>query len=116
MIRRPPRSTLFPYTTLFRSEVDRLSGPDGAAVALLEGAVHRRRERRPDDLAEQLLAAAAEQPLGLGVDVREAPLVVERVEAGRHRLEHPRHADVAGAVLRGVGRGAEQIGRASCRE
>src|SRR2546427_1183143 len=26
MIRRPPRSTLFPYTTLFRSPV---SGPDG---------------------------------------------------------------------------------------
>src|SRR2546427_1483716 len=24
MIRRPPRSTLFPYTTLFRSEVDEL--------------------------------------------------------------------------------------------
>src|SRR2546429_9676295 len=24
MIRRPPRSTLFPYTTLFRSEVDRV--------------------------------------------------------------------------------------------
>src|SRR3712207_9354919 len=23
MIRRPPRSTLFPYTTLFRSELDR---------------------------------------------------------------------------------------------
>src|SRR2546421_5370470 len=25
MIRRPPRSTLFPYTTLFRSRVDRLA-------------------------------------------------------------------------------------------
>src|SRR2546425_4026718 len=25
MIRRPPRSTLFPYTTLFRSEYDRTS-------------------------------------------------------------------------------------------
>src|SRR3712207_8867832 len=25
MIRRPPRSTLFPYTTLFRSERDRLA-------------------------------------------------------------------------------------------
>src|SRR5258708_31922025 len=25
MIRRPPRSTLFPYTTLFRSAVDRLA-------------------------------------------------------------------------------------------
>src|SRR3712207_6862537 len=29
MIRRPPRSTLFPYTTLFRSE----GGVSGAAVA-----------------------------------------------------------------------------------
>src|SRR5260221_7607306 len=26
MIRRPPRSTLFPYTTLFRSEQERLRG------------------------------------------------------------------------------------------
>src|SRR2546427_4091246 len=26
MIRRPPRSTLFPYTTLFRSHVDRRPG------------------------------------------------------------------------------------------
>src|SRR3989442_6893934 len=26
MIRRPPRSTLFPYTTLFRSRVNRASG------------------------------------------------------------------------------------------
>src|SRR3712207_7706852 len=30
MIRRPPRSTLFPYPTLFRSEADlRLLGPGG---------------------------------------------------------------------------------------
>src|SRR5258705_6188212 len=27
MIRRPPRSTLFPYTTLFRSVGDRKAGP-----------------------------------------------------------------------------------------
>src|SRR3712207_7401466 len=31
MIRRPPRSTLFPYPTLFRSEI----GPDGAEVGEL---------------------------------------------------------------------------------
>src|SRR3712207_7601692 len=31
MIRRPPRSTLFPYTTLFRSKVCAL-GPAGAVV------------------------------------------------------------------------------------
>src|SRR3712207_7820139 len=33
MIRRPPRSTLFPYTTLFRSVV---AGPSGAAGDLVE--------------------------------------------------------------------------------
>src|SRR3712207_8138176 len=31
MIRRPPRSTLFPYTTLFRSQEDRVLEP-GAAL------------------------------------------------------------------------------------
>src|SRR2546422_7284793 len=31
MIRRPPRSTLFPYTTLFRSPPWRDSGPDDRA-------------------------------------------------------------------------------------
>src|SRR3712207_8911325 len=33
MIRRPPRSTLFPYTTLFRSDVD---GGGGGPVAGIE--------------------------------------------------------------------------------
>src|SRR2546430_8252732 len=28
MIRRPPRSTLFPYTTLFRSSAEHLNAPD----------------------------------------------------------------------------------------
>src|SRR5687768_18406250 len=43
MIRRPPRSTLFPYTTLFRSEVElerdarihRPVGPDAQLQSLL---------------------------------------------------------------------------------
>src|SRR2546427_6591453 len=43
MIRRPPRSTLFPYTTLFRSnrhhhfplEIDRFAGPVAARTRLL---------------------------------------------------------------------------------
>src|SRR5205823_8880961 len=41
MIRRPPRSTLFPYTTLFRSDADRLVGD--------EEAIARRRRRQHDD-------------------------------------------------------------------
>src|SRR3712207_6928648 len=32
MIRRPPRSTLFPYTTLFRSRSGRASVPGGVEV------------------------------------------------------------------------------------
>src|SRR5256885_15950124 len=36
MIRRPPRSTLFPYTTLFRSHAAR-DGEPGARVVLLFG-------------------------------------------------------------------------------
>src|SRR5688572_31368979 len=40
MIRRPPRSTLFPYTTLFRSEIDRRSTSEFgiAESALMERA------------------------------------------------------------------------------
>src|SRR2546422_6997154 len=35
MIRRPPRSTLFPYTTLFRSPDDRSSrGPQGPSFGV----------------------------------------------------------------------------------
>src|SRR5438309_11485024 len=35
MIRRPPRSTLFPYTTLFRSHVEDATGmPDGLITAI----------------------------------------------------------------------------------
>src|SRR5690349_23139348 len=41
MIRRPPRSTLFPYTTLFRSDSDERRGCRSASYAL---AVRRRGE------------------------------------------------------------------------
>src|SRR5256885_16365758 len=61
MIRRPPRSTLFPYTTLFRS---------GGAVLRPGGVVpepdrHRGEGRR----APQLAALPAPRPAGLVEDV-----------------------------------------------
>ena len=39
MIRRPPRSTLFPYTTLFRSEIKdlRITGQEAKAIAPVVG-------------------------------------------------------------------------------
>src|SRR5688572_32086306 len=39
MIRRPPRSTLFPYTTLFRSDPSRTLFPASAGEDLLEDEV-----------------------------------------------------------------------------
>src|SRR5690242_21532443 len=46
MIRRPPRSTLFPYTTLFRSEFAELVG-DALLVALDDRGVRDRQPQRP---------------------------------------------------------------------
>src|SRR3712207_9006302 len=37
MIRRPPRSTLFPYTTLFRSHADQLPALEGVVLERVGG-------------------------------------------------------------------------------
>src|SRR5258708_25664770 len=46
MIRRPPRSTLFPYTTLFRSLLRRVGVDRGAPRAVLLGAGARLQHRQ----------------------------------------------------------------------
>src|SRR2546430_3980861 len=66
MIRRPPRSTLFPYTTLFRS------------VNRRETLQQRRRERDPDAAAQ--LAHQIEEPGAVRNLQSDAP-------AGRQRSE-----------------------------
>src|SRR3712207_8694944 len=53
MIRRPPRSTLFPYTTLFRSRLD---------PADRRGRPGRRRERRRHRLGVHLRADRGRRP------------------------------------------------------
>src|SRR3712207_9039040 len=59
MIRRPPRSTLFPYTTLFRShplgERERTLQPDALGHQLGEQLVDRAHADRGEHLAEVLL-------------------------------------------------------------
>src|SRR5687768_17898046 len=66
MIRRPPRSTLFPYTTLFRSlagarealdfKLDRILRSDNPALAGVEG-----RRRAVDDVL-RVIALAPQLP------------------------------------------------------
>src|SRR2546422_10047837 len=102
MIRRPPRSTLFPYTTLFRSRVDRIAGAFRNA-----GMDARASDRIQMELWQKFvflaaLAAAcglARSPIG---PLRAAPL-------GRRLLQ--RAIEEIVAVAR-----AREIGRASCRE
>src|SRR5690348_18120014 len=68
MIRRPPRSTLFPYTTLFRSlEGDRLVGDAGLVLAGIDGREVVRRRRRVADPPD---ASAVDEgdPLAVGRD------------------------------------------------
>ena len=69
MIRRPPRSTLFPYTTLFRSA-------DRTAFQLLipENLRFQRSDLRQDRPAEPLTADRERNSLGAGVGV---PIVKE---------------------------------------
>src|SRR3712207_8089397 len=47
MIRRPPRSALFPYTTLFRSEHARTSEADTFIVATETGMLHPLEQENP---------------------------------------------------------------------
>src|SRR3712207_7843393 len=62
MIRRPPRSTLFPYTTLFRSRVLRLLRADGAAH-VVPG--EERADAHPDPRADDAGLGHLERPPGL---------------------------------------------------
>src|SRR5258707_6704639 len=62
MIRRPPRSTLFPYTTLFRSRRPRPpTRPDRRRA---------RTRRCPTDRAEWCAKASPSRPSGLGIEPR----------------------------------------------
>src|SRR2546426_10563122 len=101
MIRRPPRSTLFPYTTLFRSREASGLGVDLGSLQL-SGEVHVdhfglrvKIVDLPSALAMPIagLFHAAERQVGLGADGRSVHVRDPGVELA-HR----------------------EIGRASCRE
>src|SRR5256885_1348481 len=76
MIRRPPRSTLFPYTTLFRSAgawiaARQLGNTDFLARRLIESTAG---ERRAEDVSALLAARNGDGGWGLGERLRSNPL------------------------------------------
>src|SRR2546430_12464616 len=116
MIRRPPRSTLFPYTTLFRSRDDGIPRPfrdyrgadgvggGGAAYRLgRDGGAHRRGGAAGGD----------EGPVGFGSGARVARRVhARRIDARRGYPARGRRAARSGgrvAPLDGWGKAASRI-------
>src|SRR2546430_12836407 len=55
MIRRPPRSTLFPYTTLFRSVMVCLARNESKPCLLLDETTMKRRGIQEDDVSSTTL-------------------------------------------------------------
>src|SRR6266511_6494919 len=131
MIRRPPRSTLFPYTTLFRSrwalartrDIAGRSRPRAPPVRS-----HRSRRRRaasadptvpaslaagrPGRLPRRALGSLESAAAGFGAAGGDG--VRFRLEAVRQRVERGRFAEAAGQRL--CEKPVREIGRASCRE
>src|SRR2546422_11450593 len=91
MIRRPPRSTLFPYTTLFRSR--RLAGElerELELLALVDGVAQCGSERG---------ALGLRRPLG------------QRAPAHRRRIRHPEELRSLGVDLQNLAVGRQHQAR-----
>src|SRR2546425_6816744 len=97
MIRRPPRSTLFPYTTLFRSPDDRVrhGQPEPRALAF--------RLRRKEWLEDALADGLRHPDAGVADDDRHGPAALL---AGGDRERAPLGHGVEG----GGGQGRHQFG------
>src|SRR5256885_7467587 len=98
MIRRPPRSTLFPYTTLFRS--------GGGNALYLEELIRAEMAGKGDAVPEAILLIVEARLAGLEPEVRseehtselQSPcnlvcrLLLEKKKKHTNRLNHPRHS------------------------
>src|SRR5256886_17334596 len=113
MIRRPPRSTLFPYTTLFRSV-----GLHSRALRAIVAAADRRRDGASlIDSAATFLAETLSPFEMTHRGYRDSLIawrhINETLEQEIRRIAHALHDD-SGQLLVSVH--LQQIGRASCRE
>src|SRR2546423_11628945 len=99
MIRRPPRSTLFPYTTLFRS--DRRDKNDAEVLEAVKYVPKRRDRQREaevrDGLGEVVEAHAAPAPAGVWrseehtSELQSLAYLVCRLLLEKKKLAQPQH-------------------------
>src|SRR2546427_12812852 len=108
MIRRPPRSTLFPYTTLFRSHVFEVAACRKAQARIPQAAAR--------DLGPGMQLARAQQAGQQGAPVLRA-LQRGALEAVPVRLAAQAVLEARGLAPDGeVAEHGIEIGRESCRE
>src|SRR5256885_12709411 len=95
MIRRPPRSTLFPYTTLFRSEL-RLGDRDQGRREKKSGEERRKEdEKRSEEHTSELQSPCnlvcrlllEKKKIRPGLALRQGPLHLMRLDLGQ--ASHP---------------------------
>src|SRR2546421_5904427 len=111
MIRRPPRSTLFPYTTLFRSRVERLLEGGGCGlprrderVAVRETADREARgrvvgpARRDRSVRRRVPIGEREELHAFWRDGREAGVLLERYPVIEGRRQRPARRDGRGEL------------------
>src|SRR3712207_9592964 len=103
MIRRPPRSTLFPYTTLFRSpKGSLLHAPDMYMQKIAVGPGAKGAIDINKSPKENIINVAK----ALNKDIEDLTVIVQERERHNYIVEQARE----------VGARVKQIGRASCRE
>src|SRR3712207_6870306 len=83
MIRRPPRSTLFPYTTLFRSAVGRVGEHAAGEQVAVEVGDQRAHVAHAERLVHAVEAAVAPHELLDGL----LPVLLVRVRSEEHTSE-----------------------------
>src|SRR3712207_9438008 len=82
MIRRPPRSTLFPYTTLFRSKPMRVQGAY-VSDAEIEAVVEFTKRQAEPEYREEVFSAAEGQKKEIDEDIGgDLELLAQAVEIG----------------------------------
>src|SRR3712207_9585779 len=114
MIRRPPRSTLFPYTTLFRSGVD---VPNATVMVVMDAdrfgvsQLHQLRGRvaRGAHAGLCLLVTEASTSSSTGQRLGAVPATFDRFERARLDLETRPEGDAPGAAQSGSHSGARLL-------